>query len=93
MKAILSKYKVSQGRNGSTVAYYTATDKDGNRAKVIMDGSWTDTIKQGHEAAVRALCTKMKWSGDLVRGTLCGVGEVWVWAEGFNRTTGNRIRV
>lgn len=74
MKAIFTK-----GRDGT----YTATDGDGNRATVRTESGMQ--LEEKHQAALRALCGKMGWSGKLIGGYVLQSGRtvsrVWLWDD------------
>lgn len=72
MKAIVTKYHGPGNVKGSR---YSASDEDGNR--VILDGNDALNSDENHDAACRALCHKMGWTGTLQRGSL-RTGYVYV---------------
>jgi len=78
MKAILTKklpftlYKPTRIK---------ASDEDGNSATVPYDDALRWSTGETHIPAVRALCKKMGWKGELVQGGL-KQGYVFVWADG-----------
>ena len=79
MKAIVVSY---HGPTQFRSAYYSASDGDGNRARVRAS-DWDGG--QGPLEAVKALCVRMGWAGTLVQGGLMragrSVGEVFVWRQ------------
>ncbi len=76
MKAIVTKYHPPGAVRGPR---YSATDGDW-RVSIPVNPDWNDNHKQGHEAAARAFCIKLNWSGALVRGSVKD-GEVWVFRQ------------
>ena len=60
----------------------TATDGDGNRAKL---SSYEFSYDEAHKAAALSLCAKMGWSGKLQGGNLLkskrSSGMVWTWLD------------
>lgn len=91
MKAIITRFHGPGNVRGSRIV---ASDGDGNRVSVSCRDDLT--FDRNHEEAARALCSKMKWEGVLLRGTLMkggrDFGQVWVWKQG-NVLTGEEIRV
>jgi hypothetical protein len=79
MKTIISKYVGPTGLRGSR---YRATDGD---TTVIIDHDPAWNSDRCHAEAVRKLCAKMGWHGELVSGTMSKrgqvIGEVWVWVK------------
>jgi hypothetical protein len=73
MKAITTRYA---GPTNSRGARIIATDEDGNRVTIPYPHELDRD--DGHTKAALALCTKMEWSGSLVRGGSKG-GYVFVW--------------
>lgn len=65
MKAIITKYHGPTNAKGSRVS---ASDDD--RHRVIL--SWDHALNalENHQAAAKALCTKLNWHGELVTGVL-----------------------
>ena len=61
MKAIRTKYHPATATRGPR---YSATDGDRNRVYIAPEEQYEDC----HDAAALALCAKMKWPGDLIRG-------------------------
>lgn len=73
-KAIRTTYRTnSQGKS-----YITATDEDGNRARVAYDHGLGTA--DNHQRAASAFLSKLNWSGEWVGGSL-GNGYVWVCRE------------
>lgn len=68
MKAITTTYHgPTESATGRTRGpRYSATDDDGNRITIQPQ----EQYEQCHDAAALALCRKMGWSGDLIRGGL-----------------------
>lgn len=81
MKAITTKFHGPTDTRGSRVS---ATDMDGNRVTVNYDHS--ASFDDRHWAAARALCEKMNWHGELVRGSIKS-GEVFVFVSERDRFT------
>ena len=80
MKAIEVKFLPAQNVRGSRLK---ATDGDGN-SKTI---SYPDDKRMGEEAhfeAVKALCAKMEWDGEVICGWL-GNRSVWVFTNSFDK--------
>jgi hypothetical protein len=75
MKAITTKYHGPSNIKGSR---YSASDCDGNR--VILSANDALDSDANHMAAVKALCVKMKWQGELLGGWAAN-GMVWVWKD------------
>jgi hypothetical protein len=65
MKAIVTKYHGPTNFKGSRI---TATDEDGNRITISYPHELSG--EDVHRAAAQALCDKMKWTGQLVGGSL-----------------------
>jgi len=65
MKAIKTKYHGPGNVLGSRVS---ASDEDKNRITI----SWDSELRseENHIAAVKALCKKMNWHGELTMGSL-----------------------
>jgi hypothetical protein len=74
VKAITTKFHGPTSTHGPRIS---ATDNDGNRATIPYDYG-ADLL--GHLQAVKTLCKKMGWKGQLVQGAIKG-GLVWVWAD------------
>ena len=74
MKAILTKYHGPTNYKGSR---YSATDGD---TRVILSADDSLSSDANHDRAALALCTKLQWDGELVRGGLKN-GNVYVFAE------------
>lgn len=72
MKAITTKFYGPSNVKGSR---YSATDLDGNR--VILSTDFALSSEGNHDRAALALCKKMNWRGNLVRGALKD-GNVYV---------------
>lgn len=70
MKAIRTSYI---GQTDTRPARWKAVDGDGNKALVSASIGTA-------EDAVRALCERMGWAGDLISGGF-GNDEYWVWVE------------
>jgi hypothetical protein len=77
MQTIRTKYIQPGNVRGSRVS---ATAAGGSR--VIIE--WDDALNfsANHEAAVRALCAKLKWSGRFHGGGLKDGSQVWVFDNG-----------
>ena len=73
MKAIITKYLGPTDRKPSRIK---ASDMDGNTVIVAKNGA-LDT-EEAHFQAVKALCHKMKWTGQFRAGGLPD-GFAWVW--------------
>ncbi len=65
MKAIVTKYHGPTNMRGSRI---TASDEDGNRITIPYPHELSG--EDVHRKAANALCTKMKWNGKLVAGSL-----------------------
>jgi len=76
MKAITTKYSGPTNTRGSRVI---ASDLDGNRVSVHYASELNSD--ENHDAAAVALCRKLGWTGELVRGSLANNGYVYVWAN------------
>jgi len=75
MKAIITKY---HGIGNSRGSHITATDNDGTTVRHEVDNSLS--LDENHQEAVKKLCNKMDWHGQLVMGLLVNRGaKVWVW--------------
>ena len=77
MKAILTKFHGPTNVKGSRIS---ATDSDGNRVIIGYDHGATDP----HDQAVIALCEKMGWEGEMVRGTTKDGGAYVFYCPGLN---------
>jgi hypothetical protein len=75
MKAIVTKFHAPGNVRGSR---YSASDLDGNR--VILGTDHALGSEQNHDRAALALCRKMHWTGELLRGST-KTGHVYVWAS------------
>ena len=76
MKAITVKFLAATGAKGARLK---AGDSDGNMTII----GYPHEVKSGEDAhfeAVKALCKKMKWDGEIVCGWP-GNGSVWVFVE------------
>lgn len=80
MKVILTQF---HGATNTRASHYSATDGDCQRVRVEARDDFNSD--QNHEAALRKLCSKLGWTGSLVRGTLMRggrtVGYVWTWRQ------------
>lgn len=67
MKAIVTKFHPCGNVRGTRIS---ATDSDGNRVYISPSDKarWTDG--ETHREAVKALCEKMDWHGELIQGEL-----------------------
>lgn len=79
MKAIITRFV---GATNTKPARIIASDLDGNRITVPAEGELQRATARdaAHETAVRALCARMNWTGDLVWGAV-KTGLVWVWLD------------
>lgn len=77
MKAIVTKYRGPDHKRGSRI---TATDEDGNRITISYPHEISG-YENVHRKAAEALCEKMKWSGEMVCGSLKH-GYVFVFING-----------
>jgi len=78
MKAIVTKYHGPTNTRGSRI---TASDEDGN--KITISYPYELSGEAVHRKAAQALCDKMKWSGNLVGGSLKH-GYVFTFSEGWS---------
>lgn len=80
MQVIVVKYHPQSGVRGSR---YSATCSSGLRVFVESDDA--KSSEENRDAAVRKLCEKLRWSGDIVRGGQIGKkvseGFVYVWFD------------
>lgn len=65
MKAIKTKYHGPGTVRGS---YVSASDEDKNRITISWDSGLRS--EENHIAAVKTLCKKMNWHGELTMGSL-----------------------
>lgn len=75
MKAITTKYLGATNTRGARIV---ASDQDNNR--VVIPYPHELNTEQAHEAAAKALCLKMQWTGRLIAGSL-NRGYVFVFAK------------
>lgn len=75
MKAITTKYHGPTNTRGSR---YSASDCDGN--KVVLTTDFTLGAEENHDKAAIALLNKMRWGGNLMRGSLKS-GYVYVFDD------------
>ena len=75
MKAIVTKYHGPTNFKGARI---TASDEDGNRVTISYPHELSG--EDVHRKAAIALCDKMKWTGELVGGSLKR-GYVFVFVE------------
>ena len=75
MKAIVTKYLSATAYRGSRIK----ATAEGVRALVV---SYDDGAKDPHAVAALALCARMGWAGDLIRGGMPDEsGKVYVFAQ------------
>lgn len=75
MKCIQTRYISPSNTRGARI---TAHDSDGNRVTV----PYPHDARDPHEVAVRALCARMDWHGQLLAGASAdGKGYTYVWVE------------
>ena len=75
MKAIVTKYLPATAYRGSRIK----ATAEGVRALVV---SYDDGAKDPHAVAALALCARMGWAGDLIRGGMPDEsGNVYVFAQ------------
>ena len=89
MKAIWTKYIGPTNYRGSRIKA-TAEDRNGFGAAIAVTVEYDDalSIEANHDAAALALCAKMGWPGDLMRGGRPdGRGNVYTFAAECNRVS------
>ena len=89
MKAIWTRYYGPGNVRGSRVRA-VAEIKNGFGAEIGCTIEWDDAknSEQNHDAAALALCAKMGWPGDLMRGGRPDlVGYVYTFADERNRVS------
>lgn len=74
-KAIITK--------ASPKGHYIADDGDGNRMTITPPSGMQ--LEDKHKAAVRALCERMGWHGELIGAHVMRSGRVvarvWIWSD------------
>lgn len=75
MKAIVTKYHGATNTRGARIS---ASDEDGNRISIPYPYELSGEAV--HLRAARALCSKMKWNGNLAGGSLKN-GYVFVFVD------------
>lgn len=80
MKAITVKYLPPATARGARLK---ASDSDGNSV-TIKYPDLGNNGEEKHFEAVKALCAKMDWHGEVVCGW-AGNQSVWVWTENAER--------
>lgn len=80
MQVIVVKYHPQSGVKG---ARYSATCSSGLR--VFVESDHAKNGEENRDAAVRKLCERLRWSGDIMRGGQIGKksseGFVYVWYD------------
>ena len=87
MKAIWTRYYGPGNVRGSRVRA-VAEIRNSFGAEIGLTIWWDDalSVEQNHDAAALALCAKMGWPGNLMRGCRPdGVGNVYTFEEALNR--------
>lgn len=79
MQTIQTKFVGPTNSRGSRVI---ATAANGTR--VSISASMFTSDEEAHQAAVRALCERMRWHGELIGGHLAKGGLVWVFVDGIS---------
>lgn len=77
MKAIKVSYLPYTGRSGPRLL---ARDSDGNRATVPLPVEVSGGREAEHFEAVKALCAKMGWEGEVTCGWFAG-DSYWAFAD------------
>jgi hypothetical protein len=76
MQAITTKYHGPTNTRGARI---TATSESG--IKVTLPYPHELTGRECHDAAVRALCHKIGWTGQMVAGAIHGGGYAYVFLD------------
>jgi hypothetical protein len=78
MKSIITKYHGPTDFKGSRIS---ASDGDGNRVFISYPSELRS--EEAHANAVKALCKKMSWTGEIYGGDHPD-GMVWVFRDNHN---------